>query len=131
MMAWLRQDLRHPIFWPVLGLLMLLAILWVCLIPMPAAPITLANGDKYEHFLTFAFLAHYFGQLLRQKSPPWSLAAWLIAYGGLIEIAQSFTAYRSADWFDLLADSLGVFAGLWFLRRIVSSAWVADIDRRI
>jgi VanZ family protein len=31
-----------------------------------------------------------------------------ITLGGLLELLQSFTAYRSADWADLAADALGV-----------------------
>jgi len=38
-----------------------------------------------------------------------------ILYGGLIEIVQSMYFYpREGDWFDFLADSLGVLASLPF-----------------
>jgi VanZ family protein len=36
----------------------------------------------------------------------------LLAYGALIEVLQSFTPTRSAEWADLLADSAGIALGL-------------------
>lgn len=47
----------------------------------------------------------------------------LLAYGALIEILQSFTPNRTADWFDLFADSLGILAG-WVLIRL--QCWIAQ-----
>jgi VanZ family protein len=35
----------------------------------------------------------------------------LIALGGAIEIAQSFTTARSHEWLDFLANGLGVLLG--------------------
>ena len=35
----------------------------------------------------------------------------LLAYGGLIELLQSLTPYRSAEWADWLADGLGLLLG--------------------
>lgn len=35
----------------------------------------------------------------------------LLAYGGLIEVLQSFTPDRMAEWGDLLADGVGLLIG--------------------
>ena len=48
-----------------------------------------------------------------------------IALGGVMELAQAFlTQNRSGDWFDLVADTVGVLAGAaigyFLLRRIIS-----------
>ena len=43
----------------------------------------------------------------------------LLAYGGLIEILQSFTSDRMAEWADLLADGLGMVVGV-ALRRLLA-----------
>ena len=40
----------------------------------------------------------------------------MLAYGGLIEVMQSFTDYRSAEWADWLADGLGLLLGWGLLR---------------
>ncbi|MNT88874.1 hypothetical protein D3C72_2294960 [compost metagenome] len=36
----------------------------------------------------------------------------LVVYGGVIELLQGMTAYREADWLDLVADTGGILAGL-------------------
>ena len=35
----------------------------------------------------------------------------LLVYGGLIEILQSLTTYRMAEWGDLWADGVGLLLG--------------------
>ena len=52
--------------------------------------------------------------------PAWPRLLGLLAYGALIEILQSMTPDRSAEWADLFADSLGIAIG-W------CAAWVATI----
>ena len=45
----------------------------------------------------------------------------ILAYGGLIEVLQSFTGYRFAEWNDLLADAMGLLLGwsLWLSARTI------------
>jgi VanZ family protein len=38
----------------------------------------------------------------------------LLAFGGAIEIAQTFLPPREGDWWDLLADGVGIAIGLLF-----------------
>jgi FlaA1/EpsC-like NDP-sugar epimerase len=61
--------------------------------------------------MTFALLA----ALGYQAWPGQMLAVFwgLLAFGGLLEILQSFSAYRRAEWADLLADVLGCLLGWW------------------
>jgi VanZ family protein len=44
------------------------------------------------------------------------------ALGGLLEILQSFTTYRSADWADFLADSIGTSLAYLVLRGLHAAA---------
>ena len=39
------------------------------------------------------------------------MLAGLLTYGGMIEVLQSFTPDRMAEWADLLADTLGLALG--------------------
>ena len=87
-----------------------LAVLVLALMPpTPRMPST--GWDKSNHLLAFGTLA-----LLGRRAWPRRAVAWLagllLAYGGLIEILQSFTPDRSAEWADLLADALGIGCGL-------------------
>ncbi len=48
------------------------------------------------------------------------LLAGLLAYGALIEVLQSFTPNRSADWRDLVADAVGLALG-WGAGRLAQA----------
>ena len=105
---------------------MLRSAFWVCALailamslmpPVPQMPTT--GWDKSNHMLGFALL-----MLLGRSAYPGRtvfLVAGLLAYGALIELLQSFTPTRFAEWGDLLADGLGLFAG-WALGQIM--AWL-------
>jgi VanZ family protein len=56
----------------------------------------------------------YLGRSALQAAREASLVA--IGLGALLEVLQSFTRYRSADWADLLADALGVALAYAVLR---------------
>jgi peptidoglycan/LPS O-acetylase OafA/YrhL len=75
--------------------------------------------DKAHHALAFAVLA-VLGWLGRFPSMP-RLALGLIALGAAIELAQGLTFTRTAEWADLLADTVGVMVGMavvaWARRR--------------
>jgi VanZ family protein len=79
---------------------------WQTLTP---APVVEASGsDKLLHaaaFYAFAFLADRGWPDARYWLPK---ALPLFAYGALIELAQSTTASRSAEWLDLAADGAGL-----------------------
>lgn len=71
--------------------------------------------DKANHMAAFTLLA-----LLGCRAYPSHnriVLAGLLVYGGLIEVLQSFTDYRMAEWADLLADALGLPLG-WMAARL-------------
>lgn len=83
---------------------------------MPAPPPSLSTGwDKSNHLLAFSTLTwlalHAFPQRLK------SVLLGLLTYGALIEILQSFTPTRSAEWLDLCADAVGILLG-WGLIKL-------------
>ena len=85
-----------------------LAVLVLALMPIvPHMPST--GWDKSNHLLAFAALA-----VLGLWAYPGRMAVLLLgllAYGGLIEVLQSFTPDRFAEWADLLADAVGLLVG--------------------
>ena len=95
---------------------------WVCILavlvlalmpPVPHMPTT--GWDKSNHVLAFAVLF-----ILTNRAYPRHLVIVLIgllAFGGLIEILQSFTPDHVADWQDFLADGIGLLVG-WGLSRL-------------
>ncbi|MCZ4304054.1 VanZ family protein [Zoogloeaceae bacterium G21618-S1] len=84
----------------------LVAVLVLSLVPVPAGHMVFSWQDKLEHVLAFFAL----GVLASLAWPGRTamLVIGLLAYGGLIEVAQSFTAYRMGDAADWLADALGI-----------------------
>jgi len=86
----------------------MLALLVLSLMP-PSPRLPTTGWDKSNHMLGFAMLA-----LLAHRAWPGRtliVLAGLLAYGGLIEVLQSFTPNRFAEFGDLVADGVGLLAG--------------------
>lgn len=65
------------------------------------------------HFLSFFVLA-VLTLMVRWPVPRWGIAALLMLYAGMTEIAQSFTYVRKAEWVDWLQDLGGIAVGVVF-----------------
>ena len=111
-------PLRFAGRWRAAGFLLLVFVLVATLMPaywiFPTKREFLTwfvHVDKWLHSLTFVFLAIWFAGQYRPRSY-WRIALGLIAFGVLIEACQRLVTYRSADWFDILADAAGIAVGL-------------------
>lgn len=100
--------------WRILLALTLFAVLVLCLLPPSSGVLPTTGWDKSNHMLAFGTLG--FLGIRSWPSRAVVVLAALLAYGGLIEILQSLTPYRSAEWADLLADGLGLAIGLLVAR---------------
>lgn len=75
----------------------------------------LPYGDKVGHFLLMGMLAFVVNLLLKGKR--WRIFGRYFLAGSVIallcvvieECSQLFIRYRTFDWFDLLADAIGIF----------------------
>ncbi|VCU71660.1 VanZ like family protein [Pigmentiphaga humi] len=87
-----------------------------------SVPLPTTGWDKTNHLLAFSVLT----VLVRFAYPgrAWPYLLGLLGYGALIEILQSFTRYRSADWTDIAADAVGILLG-WGITLILATAWPA------
>ncbi|HUD96088.1 MAG TPA: VanZ family protein [Woeseiaceae bacterium] len=109
-------PLRYARRWQVAGFAVLFIVLIAALSPaiwfmrdMHDARFFLS--DKWLHGITFAFLTVWFsGQFAR--SAYWRLASGMLGFGMLIETCQYFLRYRTAETLDLVADMIGIVAGL-------------------
>ena len=79
------------------------------------------NLDKIVHFTMYMGLVSVFcfdvyrSRWLSRYDGSILLSGWILAvlWGGLMELFQKyFTEYRTADWFDFLANTVGAFAGI-------------------
>jgi VanZ family protein len=97
--------------WRGLLVLLVVAVSWLALTPAP--PDALDTGwDKLNHAGAFAALAAAARFAFpRSRANLLRIVLTLLCFGALIEIAQSFTPPRSAEWGDLLADAVGLLLG--------------------
>jgi VanZ family protein len=109
--VWATSDPKAKTWWRWLLAVLVVAVSWLALSPAP--PDAFDNGwDKLNHASAFAalMLTGSFASP-RSRLGVWALLVGLLGFGALIEIAQSFTPTRSAEWGDLLADAVGIAAG--------------------
>jgi VanZ family protein len=105
------------LFWPALAV-----VIWGELTPHP--PQEFAHiWDKALHFTAYFGLAGIAALALGARRSLLYAVLGLIAFGGLLEILQSFTG-RDAEWLDEAANTLGAISGatvglafLWLVGR--------------
>jgi len=107
--TFLGLSTRH---WRMLLAVLVVVISYLAVIPAPPREID-TGWDKLNHVMAFTALA-----LAGRFGFPGSLRRWaalvlaLIAFGGLIEVVQYFIPGRDSEWADLLADTVGIVAGV-------------------
>ena len=106
---------RYP-----LTLLVLAAILCLSLMPIPEVKQmeNIPLMDKWTHMVMYGTLTLVMWLELRRAHASWPVAKWLlalagpVAVGAAMELAQAYlTTYRSGEWLDLLANTIGVCIG--------------------
>lgn len=85
-----------------------IAVLIASLVP-PGTSLPGTGWDKANHVLAFGVLGAL-GTLAYPRRARWIILV-LVVYGSLIELLQSFTPYRFAEFGDLLADIGGAAVG--------------------
>jgi len=100
-----------------LSLVVVLAIIYLSFFKPPTieVDVKIPHLDKFVHFcMYFGLSGILWWEFLRSHkdgSKMWH--AWVgaficpVLFSGLVEILQSFTAYRGGDWLDFLANTLG------------------------
>lgn len=117
-----RPDAPARLAWRVLLAVLLAVVSGLALTPGPPAGAGL-GWDKANHVLAFTALALCASLAFDAVAGlPRRVALALLAYGVAIELAQSQIPGRSADGHDLVADGLGVAAGL-LLAHLCTRLW--------
>lgn len=102
-------------FWGGCFFITATTVLVLALVPSSYA-LPYKGWDKSNHILAFAVLTYLGNKAFTQNA--FKLIIGLFAFGSLIEVLQTFTSTRSGEWQDLIADVLGIFAGLFLAKRL-------------
>ena len=103
-----KSGLSYPNLWLAIGGALVLLLLYGSLAPAKALP-ALGGSDKFWHAGTYFVVMAYFSQIYAPWRKRLFIAVSLIALGVTIEFIQPYVN-RQFDWFDALANSLGVLA---------------------
>jgi hypothetical protein len=106
------HGLRFRPVWAGLGALMIAVVIALSLVSV-SGPVTAAGADKVYHSIAYGALMFWWGMV--QPRRRWTWAVLLAALGVGLEVAQSFTGYRTLDNWDALANSLGVLGAVLLL----------------
>ena len=124
-------PLRHARRWQLAGVAVLMLVLAATLMPstwfmQEMRDPRFAHSDKWFHAITFLLLTVWFaGQYSRRSY--WRIATGMLVFGAFIEICQrTLTTYRSAETLDLVADAIGVAAGL-----MIAWAWAGGWSLKV
>ena len=111
----------HRVWWS-LGVVLVMAALLVCLLPVPEVAVPLEWNDKASHLVGHGVLALYFSGLV-PRSRWWKIFVFLLLFGIAIEFAQYYMrAGREGDPRDVVANSAGAVLGL-LAGRLGLSRW--------
>ena len=98
----------------IIAILISIGILGLSLIKMPDTSIKVVNIDKgYHSFAYFILTIAWLLSFYKKPKKKYIIAISCIIFGIIIEILQaSLTVYRTGDYYDVLANSLGVLLAL-------------------
>ena len=113
------NQLRLLFLWHTLGISYLFIITYLSLVKLPNIPSEIPMADKLIHFLIYCLITFFYKQIYTNRKI--SLAIFFIAYGIGIEIIQGQTQYRSFEFFDILANSIGTLMGLTIATKYFSN----------
>jgi VanZ family protein len=107
-----KYELRWTTMWLTIGWLLVVTVIVLSLVRYGGDP--RPHGDKGGHILAYATLMFWFAQIYARGRTRLVIAAGLALMGVALEIAQGFTGYRSFEYADMAANTIGVAIG-WLI----------------
>lgn len=114
----MHRLVKKTAFWLLLLALTIFSLMPTALLPHAVFSI----WDKVQHSLGFACLT-WLGVWAYPRYPA-RVSTALLLHGALIEMAQGATGWRTGDWMDLLADTIGITVALLVWVVTSRSRWI-------
>ena len=99
--------MSSTLFFRLASIAVLIAIWILSFLPGPSM-LSVPGGDKWHHALAYFACMFCWGQWFTIPVQRLKLAVTFIFMGALIECLQGLTDYRSFEWLDMVADTVGV-----------------------
>jgi VanZ family protein len=120
-------PLRHRRFWRIASATLIALVVYGSLAPAGLVPLPGDGFDKLEHFGAYCVLAVWFTGLYPRSRYGLVVVA-LLATGLVLEFAQGAMQWgRSAEALDMLANTVGVGAGL-ALGMTLTGSWAGRVE---
>ncbi|MCH9812948.1 MAG: VanZ family protein [Epsilonproteobacteria bacterium] len=96
-------------------------VFYLAVVPNDSVLFDFGLGDKFNHFLAFFTLSLLLNRSSSSYEKRLRNVIVLTLFGAFIEMIQLFIQYRSASFYDLLADIFGilVFQAFYSLYRLI------------
>ena len=105
-------DLKLRNLWLVIGCLLVAFVLYQSLSSHPKVMSGMFHyEDKLYHALAYFTLMAWFSQIYHQAVQRIIIALLFVFMGLMVEYLQSLNPYRSAEFWDMVANVIGVMLG--------------------
>ncbi|MFK5912951.1 MAG: VanZ family protein [Woeseiaceae bacterium] len=115
-------SLRYFKLWLIIGWAMVLLLSYFSLVPNPPEfNFRFNNFDKVRHFFAYFILMFWFSQLYQTRSSRMFYIMFFILLGVVLEILQELGGTRHFEYYDMLANSIGVVLAWWVTKGRLST----------
>jgi len=113
MKSWLKDKMF------LIAVSITLSLVILSLMKIPAHNLGITHLDKWQHCFAYFVLSISWLTVFYKKKKKLLIVVCCILLGIIIEILQNkLTSYRTGDYHDVIANSLGVLLGLFAFNKI-------------
>lgn len=109
--------LRYHRYWLLVGWSLIAAVILLSVMSHPPKLMSFRWADKVEHVTAYFVLMGWFVQLFRSHKQRLLWALLFVGQGLALEIVQGMSRWRTFDYWDATANSLGVILAWWWAFR--------------
>lgn len=108
------MSLRYFKLWLIIGWTLVILLSYFSLVSNPPElNVDFKDFDKFRHFFAYFILMFWFSQLYQSRSSRIFYIVFFILLGVILEILQGLGGVRYFEYYDMLANSVGVVLAWW------------------